>query len=251
MRSLVRGFISPWSSQRGITGLETAIILIAFVVVASVFAFTVLTSGIFASEKSKEAVNASIEEVRSSPVLKGNTIAYRGAIDIDGVPTTTTDRVNAVAKVDFTVGVALQGVPIDVTPAYQLDTASSFLESSGLNSTLVINYIDRNLVIKNAAWTVAFTGNSDGDFSLEATEKAVITVWLQNYKWDAGATGTTDAPGLFYKLGTDATDKFIDTSGTLLSNFDSFSVELSPVQGSPLFIEKVVPQSLNPIMNLR
>ena len=39
------------TSERGITGLETAIILIAFVVVASVFAFTVLSMGIFASER--------------------------------------------------------------------------------------------------------------------------------------------------------------------------------------------------------
>ena len=40
------------TNQRGITGLETAIILIAFVVVASVFAsvfaFTVLSTGVFA-----------------------------------------------------------------------------------------------------------------------------------------------------------------------------------------------------------
>jgi len=43
----------PVENQRGITGLETAIILIAFVVVASVFAFTVLSTGIFASERSK------------------------------------------------------------------------------------------------------------------------------------------------------------------------------------------------------
>ncbi|MCI0880381.1 MAG: flagellin, partial [Chloroflexi bacterium] len=32
--------------QRGITGLETAIVLIAFVVVASVFAFAVLSTGL-------------------------------------------------------------------------------------------------------------------------------------------------------------------------------------------------------------
>ncbi|HUV53535.1 MAG TPA: archaellin/type IV pilin N-terminal domain-containing protein, partial [Dehalococcoidia bacterium] len=37
--------------ERGITGLETAIILIAFVVVASVFAYTVLSAGIFSSQK--------------------------------------------------------------------------------------------------------------------------------------------------------------------------------------------------------
>lgn len=53
-------------SQQGITGLETAIILIAFIVVASVFAYTVLTAGVFSSQKANESVNAAIQEVRSS-----------------------------------------------------------------------------------------------------------------------------------------------------------------------------------------
>ena len=44
------------TNQRGITGLETAIILIAFVVVASVFAFTVLRTGVLASERAKESI---------------------------------------------------------------------------------------------------------------------------------------------------------------------------------------------------
>jgi archaellin len=37
----------------------------------------------------------------------------------------------------------------------------------------------------------------------------------------------------------------------LLGNFDSFTIEISPVQGAQLTIEKIVPQSLNAIMNLR
>ena len=40
----IKQFISRWRGERGITGLETAIILIAFVVVASVFAFVVLST---------------------------------------------------------------------------------------------------------------------------------------------------------------------------------------------------------------
>lgn len=40
----------------GITGLATAVVLIAFVVVAAVFAFTVLSVGIFYPERSKETV---------------------------------------------------------------------------------------------------------------------------------------------------------------------------------------------------
>ena len=62
--------------QRGITGLETAIILIAFVVVASVFSFTVLSTGVFASERSKETVYAGLEEAKSSLEPKGSVIAY-------------------------------------------------------------------------------------------------------------------------------------------------------------------------------
>ena len=60
VKSLIR-------DQRGITGLETAIVLIAFVVVASVFAFAVLSTGLLSSEKSKETVLGGLEET-SAPM---------------------------------------------------------------------------------------------------------------------------------------------------------------------------------------
>ena len=62
-------------SQRGVTGLETAIILIAFVVVASVFAFTVLSTGIFSSERGKETVLAGVREARGTMEPKGRVVA--------------------------------------------------------------------------------------------------------------------------------------------------------------------------------
>ena len=51
---------APRNGEHGITGLETAIILIAFVVVAAVFAFVVLSTGLFSSERGKEAVYAGL-----------------------------------------------------------------------------------------------------------------------------------------------------------------------------------------------
>ena len=45
-RRLTR-FLGIGSDSRGITGLETAIVLIAFVVVSSVFAFAALSTGLF------------------------------------------------------------------------------------------------------------------------------------------------------------------------------------------------------------
>jgi flagellin FlaB len=60
--------------ERGITALETAIILIAFVVVAAIFAFTVLSTGTFLTERSKEAAYAGLQEVRGSMELKGSVV---------------------------------------------------------------------------------------------------------------------------------------------------------------------------------
>ena len=61
-------------NEQGITALETAIILIAFVVVAAIFAFTVLSTGTFLTEKSKEAAYAGLQEVRGSMELKGSMV---------------------------------------------------------------------------------------------------------------------------------------------------------------------------------
>ena len=61
--------------RSGITGLETAIVLIAFVVVAAVFAFTVLTTGLFTSEKAKETAMAGVSSAGESLELVGSVVA--------------------------------------------------------------------------------------------------------------------------------------------------------------------------------
>jgi flagellin FlaB len=51
MMKHVLKFVRRVREEYGITGLETAIVLIAFVVVAAVFAFVVLSTGLFSSER--------------------------------------------------------------------------------------------------------------------------------------------------------------------------------------------------------
>jgi|TARA_Y100000310_G_C20521726_1_gene734025 flagellin-like protein len=60
-----------YHDESGITGLETAIILIAFIVVAAVFAFTVMTTGLFSSERAKTVALSGLSEAASSLTLKG------------------------------------------------------------------------------------------------------------------------------------------------------------------------------------
>ena len=75
--------------ERGITGLETAIILIAFVVVATVFAFIVLTTGLFSAERGKETVFAGLDKARGTMEVRG------------GVVVTATGSPLAVDKIQF------------------------------------------------------------------------------------------------------------------------------------------------------
>ena len=71
--------------ERGITGLETAIVLIAFVVVAAVFAFVVLSTGLFSSERSKETVYAGLAKTRGSMELTGGVIADSNTTQLTGL----------------------------------------------------------------------------------------------------------------------------------------------------------------------
>ncbi len=137
--------------KRGITGLETAIILIAFVVVASVFAYTVLSAGIFSSEKGKEAVHSGLETSRSSMELVGSVKALaQTATEIDDADdvwaaaanvtaaTDTTDKKEGAASVELTIAAAfatglvasedLSAAPVDLSSHY---TVRFWIKSSG------------------------------------------------------------------------------------------------------------------------
>jgi flagellin FlaB len=95
--------------QQGVTGLETAIILIAFVVVASVFAFTVLSTGIFSSERGKETVFAGLEEAQGTLEPKGRVTANGLKKDVMSQADTTWTAGNASTTVTVNTGDKKQG----------------------------------------------------------------------------------------------------------------------------------------------
>ena len=78
--------------------------LIAFVVVASVFAYSVLSAGIFSSQKGQEAIYAALSETRATMELKGSVFAYGN---------TTTGNITAVT---VTLTNTMRGQAIDLTP---------------------------------------------------------------------------------------------------------------------------------------
>lgn len=71
--------------KKALTGLETAIILIAFVVVAAAFAFAVLNMGFFTTQKSSEVMQAGLEETLSSIEIAGSVIARSSSGQISNI----------------------------------------------------------------------------------------------------------------------------------------------------------------------
>ena len=150
---LTRLFRSLHKKEEGITGLETAIILIAFVIVASVFAFVVLSTGLFSAERGKETVFAGLEKAR------GN-LEVRGALTVTDVDTDGT--IDDADDIQFNVALAAGGFPISLNPA-------------AYTNTVVINYIDAQDRVANTTYTVTWILD-DGEDLLEVGELAELTV---------------------------------------------------------------------------
>jgi archaeal flagellin FlaB len=62
--------------ENGFTGLEAAIVLIAFVVVAAVFSYVMLGAGFFTTQKSQEVVHTGVAQASSCVELSGDVIAH-------------------------------------------------------------------------------------------------------------------------------------------------------------------------------
>jgi len=221
--------------QAGITGLETAIILIAFVVVASVFAFTVLSTGIFASERSKETVYSGLEATRSSLEPRGSLVAHTGRVG--STPT--------VFKVTFVVSNAAAGDPIDLTPPYTADDSGTDPDvSSNAQYVTTVSYSDSYQHLSDVPWTVNWLGHSSGDNVLDRNEMAEITVWLLDRNTDT-PIGDDDSVAYMTSGGG------ITSAGTLLGTNDQFTIEVKPSKGAVLRFERTVPARLDIVMDLK
>jgi len=226
--------------EKGITGLETAIILIAFVVVASVFAFTVLSTGIFASERSKETVYAGLEEAKCSVEPRGSVIAYKGK---DGSTET-------IFKIVFVISNAIAGEPVDLTPPYTAGGSGTDPDIvSNAEYRTVISFIDKNQYLPDVPWTLDWVGNDNSDNLLEQGEKAEITVWLLERNTGT-SIGSDDSVGQYDGVDANGSSGILET-GTLIGTNDQFTLEVKPETGAVLTIQRWAPPRLDTIMDLK
>jgi len=207
--------------EKGITGLETAIILIAFVVVAAVFAYTALSAGLFATQKAQEAVYSGLKEAQSTLELRGGIIATAN----------TTGDLGTIKQISFTVANVLGGAPIDFTPPNA--NVNTGIAADNSTNKVVISYIDQYQKVNNLFWAVTPLGNDNDNNLLEQNEKFQITV--------GNTSSTANAGGnLINALSTH-----------VLGANTIFTLEVVGPTGAILQIERTTPPTIDQIMNMR
>ena len=179
-------------NENGFTGLEAAIVLIAFVVVAAVFSYVVLGAGFFTTQKSQQVVHAGVTQAASNIVVKGNVYGIS--------PNNAT-----VQDLQFDIGLAAGGLPIDVskiTMTYSTPTSppTNLVWSTATPTSsgwwVISNSSDRvgNLLQEGQFYTVrarpAVALQPRGAFTLEIKPENGAALGLQRSA-PAGITNTT------------------------------------------------------------
>ena len=190
-----------YKDEKGITGLETAIVLIAFVVVASVFAFTVLTTGLLGTSKAKHSVETGLSVAGSTLTKKGSTVLTAGT---------------SVETIHFKLASAAGSEAIDLDPG----------------RTLVTYADDNNRV--NAKYVTEFPENPADEvywkyaWPLDGTQGPVV---------DPGevAEFTLNVANLDNPLGANSRVKIevIPAEGAVVPVFTTTPLEMKPVMVLP------------------
>ena len=154
MIKLMKAMFNLHRGEKGMTGLETAIILIAFVTVAAVFGYAVLSAGLFSAEQSKSTIYAGLNEAKSNLELSGSVVGQSSDNSTLGI-------------IKFTVKLAIAGNPMDLTPCDGTSTSTN---------KCVISLTDKNDYLNNIKWSFAAIGAWDGSNVLQPGEQFEITV---------------------------------------------------------------------------
>ena len=160
--------IGLYKDERGITGLETAIVLIAFVVVASVFAFTVLSTGLYGTAKAKETVETGF-------TVAGSTLAKKGSTVLQGSDTVKT--------IKFKLANPTEGEPVDLDPERTMLTYSD-----GMNHS-VGTYVETfpSPLVDEVYWKLEWPLTGTSGPTVDSGEVAEFTLDVSNLENPLGA----------------------------------------------------------------
>jgi flagellin FlaB len=192
------------------TGLETAIILVAFVITAAAFAFVVLNMGFLTAEKAQSVISAGMTEASSSMLLDSGMVGQFQ--DVTGAQSGVD-----LIKLTFYVKLSQGHEPVD-------------LSSDKLVATYTNARCHGEIYASNGTIMTIKGVNSDGDGLLETGEKFKVTID-------------------FTALSNTAVDPAQASQDDVYTHpYEEFRIELRPAAGAVLAIERQIPAVYTTVM---
>jgi flagellin FlaB len=196
--------------RRGLTGIETAIILVAFVITASAFAFIVLNMGMLSAEQAQSVISSSVDESSAAILMDTGIVGTFSN-------TTSAQSIICLTKATFYIRLSQGHTPIDMD-----------------DSKVVINYVNPRMHTSvydtNGSITTITSVSGDGDTMLEVGEKFKVVIDFSQI--DKAAVDPVQ----------------VDMNNVYTHPYEELRIEIQPSGGAKFTVERSIPQVENVVM---
>jgi archaeal flagellin FlaB len=162
-------------SHRGVIGVESAIVMIAFVIVAAALAFVVLNMGFSTTQRAKTAIVASLDESSSAVEIAGKVtgagdISPIGKLNVTAVPLKIASGGSSVNLGNTTMAVKYFSQSVEYE---NLTTASTAAVNAGY---INVNPITSNTAASATKAFIYFGVNRNNNSILDQGEHAILAI---------------------------------------------------------------------------
>ncbi len=173
-------------SHRGVIGVESAIVMIAFVIVAAALAFVVLNMGLFTTNKTKQAISSSSDIANSALSISGKIVGLGdvsvGKLNATVIPVKIVSRGKSINIDPLNIAIRYIGDTIEHGNIYAGALTSTTYDtlSTAMDAAINAGYIDGNPVSgsgPNATKAIFyFNINKNQNIILEHGEHGMIAI---------------------------------------------------------------------------
>jgi len=203
--------------RRGITGIETAIILVAFVITASAFSFVILNVGFLTADKAQTTVITSMKETSSALLADTGVTGY-----FSNTTEANQDEV-CLEELIFYIRLAQGHEPVDCSDAKMVMTYTNLRGHAIIYSS----------IFTNGTITTLKAVNGDTDSLLEIGEKFQVCINFRNIQSKDVKPVLTNHRDIYGRP------------------YETLRIELRPIVGAILTMEKEIPAVNAPVMSLK
>jgi len=221
-------------THRGIIGIESAIVLIAFVIVAAALAFVVLNMGFATTQKAKTTIISSLSEASSALEISGKVTAIAnvagGFVNATSIPLKITSGGDSINLDNATVAIKYLQNNIE----YDNILVATLTAATYSNITLAFEAAQRDAGI----WQI--TQNPVNDTTVNPNTAAIIywTVSSQN------------PPNAILEKGEHAVIGIVYAAGDRPVGLDKIRAEVLLSSGATLTVERNIPNLTSLVTDL-